>query len=87
MTEQEDDREFKARENRLRRRARRQGLQLVKSRVRDPQASEYGKYRLIEPERNLGIAGYPWALSLDEVETELAALAEWGWTEKRARER
>ena len=43
--------------------------------------------RLIEPERNLGIAGYPWALSLDEVETELAALAEWGWTEKRARER
>jgi hypothetical protein len=34
-------------ENRLRRMAERQGLRLVKSRRRDPYASDYGKYWLM----------------------------------------
>ncbi len=76
MAEQEEDRASKARESRLRRQARRQGLRLVKSRSRDPRAFDYGRYRLIDPERNFLIAGHPLALSLDEVETELAELAE-----------
>ena len=36
----------KVRENRLRRMAERQGLQLVKSRRRDPRALDYGEYHL-----------------------------------------
>ncbi|WP_336158207.1 hypothetical protein [Amycolatopsis sp. VC5-11] len=42
------DREEKARENRLRRAADRQGLILVKARVRDPRALGYGLYSLID---------------------------------------
>lgn len=38
----------KARENRLRRMADRQGLLLVKSRRRDPRALDYGQYVLVE---------------------------------------
>ena len=40
----------KARENRLRRMAKRQGYVLRKSRRRDPFASEFGKYSLYEQE-------------------------------------
>src|SRR5215210_2836640 len=36
-------------ENRLRRMAQRQGLELRKSRVRDPRAIDYGKYWLVDP--------------------------------------
>lgn len=36
----------KARENRLRRMADRQGLKLIKSRTRDPHATDYGLYWL-----------------------------------------
>jgi len=40
----------KVRENRLRRAAERQELQLVKSRRRDPRARDYGLYRLMRPD-------------------------------------
>ena len=42
------DVEEKIRENRLRRMARRQGLELIKSRTRDPWAVDYGSYTLID---------------------------------------
>jgi hypothetical protein len=42
----------KVRENRLRRMAERQGLQLAKSRRRDPRAVDYGIYRLTDPHTN-----------------------------------
>ena len=38
----------KVRENRLRRMASRQGLQLMKSRRRDPRALDYGMYWLVD---------------------------------------
>jgi uncharacterized protein YcfL len=38
----------KVRENRIRRMAGRQGLQLVKSRRRDPRALDYGMYWLVD---------------------------------------
>ena len=38
----------RVRENRLRRAAHRQGLQLVKSRRRDPRALGYGTYQLLD---------------------------------------
>lgn len=37
----------KARENRLRRKAERQGYEMRKSRLRDPDATSYGTYTLI----------------------------------------
>lgn len=37
----------KVRENRVRRMAERQGLRLVKSRRRDPRATDYGNYMLV----------------------------------------
>lgn len=37
----------KVRENRLRRMAKRQGLELVKSRRRDPRALDFGAYQLV----------------------------------------
>ncbi|MBV8949798.1 MAG: hypothetical protein JOZ99_02905 [Actinobacteria bacterium] len=49
--------EDKARESRLRRRAQRQGLKLVKSHRRDPRAADYGGYWIIDPERNFLLAG------------------------------
>ena len=52
-----DDR--KVRENRARRMAARQGLQLVKSRARDPMSLSYGAYWLIDPNANTIKAGDP----------------------------
>jgi hypothetical protein len=46
----EDERQAKVRENRLRRMAERQGLQLVKSRRRDPRAIGYGTHWLVGEE-------------------------------------
>jgi hypothetical protein len=42
----------KTRENRLRRVARRQGYQLVRSRTRDPHATDHGLYAVINPAIN-----------------------------------
>jgi hypothetical protein len=41
----------KVRENRVRRMAARQGLQLIKSRTRDPRALDYGSYMLLDGDR------------------------------------
>jgi hypothetical protein len=67
----------KSRETRLRRMAERQGLRLVKSRLRDPNAIGYGKYVLVDVETNTvaipdgyGPTGQPdWPL--DEIEAWL----------------
>ena len=59
-------------ENRLRRVAERQGLQLRKSRRRDENAHDFGVYWLVEPVDNLMIAGGDFGLSLDEVEAFLS---------------
>ncbi|MEN3269709.1 MAG: hypothetical protein V7646_6603 [Pseudonocardia sp.] len=64
----------KARENRLRREAARQGLHLMKSRARDPQAPDFGTYMLTDPATNfLVTSGLPtgYGLSLDDVERAL----------------
>lgn len=64
----------KVRENRLRRAAQRQGLILARSRRRDPRATDYGTYMLVDPSTNFVVAhglqsGY--GLSLDEIENAL----------------
>ena len=61
-----------AREARLRRQAIRQGLMLQKSRRRDPQQVDFGRFWLIEPYLNALVAGDHYGLSLDEVEDWLA---------------
>lgn len=68
----------KVKENRLRRMADRQGLRLVKSRSRDPNAMDFGLYALIDVQTsgavNPAIAGR-WVCSwdLDEVENYLTS--------------
>jgi hypothetical protein len=47
----------KVTENRMRRVAARRGLELQKSRTRDPNALDFGGYMLIEIERNLVVLG------------------------------
>ena len=59
----------KVRENRLRRMAQRQGLELHKSRLRDPYAINYGTYELTGRGRGRRIFG----MSLDEIEDQLTA--------------
>jgi hypothetical protein len=67
--------EEKVRENRLRRMADRQGLQLVKSRRRDPRATDYGRYALIDPFTNTIVVGATerFEFTLDDVEDYLTA--------------
>ena len=58
----------KVRENRLRRMARRQGLVLKKSRVRDPRALDYGKWLIVDARGNtLGVE----CRDIDQVEAKL----------------
>lgn len=72
----EDD---KVRENRLRRIAARRGMHIQKSRRRDPNALDYGLYCITDIYTNgLVHQSAPWgayALTLDEVEEELAQIA------------
>lgn len=59
----------KIRENRLRRAAQRQGLNLVKSRARDQRALTYGGYMIVN-DRNVveaGGDGSGFSLTLDQV--------------------
>ena len=51
-------REDKTREARLRRMAKRQGLELVRSRRRDPHALDYDGYMLIDPARQWMVYGF-----------------------------
>ncbi|MFR0358624.1 hypothetical protein [Streptomyces sediminimaris] len=70
MTEQQR----KVLENRLRRAAERQGLQLTKSRARDPRALTYGTYMLTDIATNAIVAGDTqngYGLDLDDVEKAL----------------
>lgn len=59
------------REARLRRVAARQGLQLIKSRARDPRAVTYGTYQICDPQLGLLYSqerrDSGFGLSLDEV--------------------
>ncbi len=62
------------REKRLRRAAERQGLRLAKSARRDPHASDYGKYRVENPQSGAVVAGgapFDYSLDLDQVELVL----------------
>jgi hypothetical protein len=64
----------KVRTNRLRRAAARQGLQLVKSRRRDPRALDYGGWMITELSTNTIVAGATpreYSMSLDDVEKYL----------------
>lgn len=67
----------KVRENRLRMMADRQGLRLLKSRTRDPNALTFGGYQLVDLQNGgcvcgWGNAGYGYAASLDDVEEYLS---------------
>jgi hypothetical protein len=44
-------------ENRMRRALARQGYRLVKSRVRDPRAIDFGRYYIVDPDTNGIVAG------------------------------
>ncbi len=73
------DQEVKVIENRLRRGAERQGLQLQKSRSRDPRAVDFGTYQLVDPATNAIVAhtlqsGY--GLSLEEAARALRMATE-----------
>jgi hypothetical protein len=63
----------KVRENRLRRMADRQGLRLVKSRRRDPRASDYGTYVLVDQNNVIEYGAWTgrFAASLDDIEAYL----------------
>ena len=68
----------KVRENRLRRAGHRQGLTLAKSRRRDPRATGYGTYMLVNARTNMVVAsgsqsGY--GMSLDAIEEQLNGTA------------
>lgn len=65
----------KAREQRLRREAERQGLRLEKSRVRIPEAFEYGTYHLVDGLTGVIVAyglNSGFGLSLDDIEAYMA---------------
>lgn len=69
-----DEEDFKVRENRARRAAKRQGLELVKSRRRDPRSLGYGGYQLVDAQTGKVVAGEVdsrRALSIEDVEREL----------------
>ncbi len=60
-------------ENRVRRMAQRQGLQVMKSRRRDVRAIDYGTYWVVDPYTNGVVLGSEWGFTLDEVEAFLTA--------------
>lgn len=63
-------------EKRVRRMASRQGLQVVKSRRRDPRATDFGTYILTDPATNTIVAGdhnNGFGLTLDEIERKLTS--------------
>jgi hypothetical protein len=74
------DASIKTRENRLRRMAARQGLQLVKNPRRDPRAIDYGSYMLVG-QSNAVVADFGWdhagrpegASWLDDIEAYLTS--------------
>jgi hypothetical protein len=65
------DQSEKVRENRLRAMAKRQGLELSKSRRRDPRAVDYGGWMIVEPDTKAIVAGASQRMSLEGVEAFL----------------
>jgi hypothetical protein len=63
--------EDKDREHKLRRRAERLGLRLRKSRARHLHSDDFGKYMVLDPDRNLILDGGRFDLELDDVEAFL----------------
>ena len=63
----------KVRENRSRRAAKRRGLDLVKSRTRDPKALEYGRWWIVDLETREVIYGADQRRTLEDVEAWLEA--------------
>jgi hypothetical protein len=60
--------QLKIYESRLRRAAARQGLELCKSRLRDPRARGYGGYILLDGATiGFGAANHPYDASIDEI--------------------
>jgi hypothetical protein len=51
---------FKVRENKARRAARRQGLELRKNPRRDARATDYGSYMLVDPATTGVVADFGW---------------------------
>lgn len=76
------DVEQKVRENRLRRVARRRGLEFQRFRTRDPHHVLFGTYQLIKPDGTVVAAkdheafGLSYGLTLDEVENFLTTTEE-----------
>lgn len=67
------DQALKVRENKARRAAIRQGLELQKSKRKDPMALDYGKYMLVG-ESGAAVFGHeprPFSATLEEVERHL----------------
>lgn len=50
----------KTRENRLRRMAKRQGLELRRNPRRDPRAVDFGSYMLVNPDTEMVVADFGW---------------------------
>lgn len=65
----------KIRENRLRRMAARQALELQKSRLRDSHAIGFGTYRLFNAATNevIEVADREYGLTLEQIEEELTS--------------
>jgi hypothetical protein len=66
--------DVKVRDNRVRRMAKRQGLELIKSRRRDTRALDYGGYLLVDPATSMVVYSYGWndfGASLDDIEAWL----------------
>ena len=62
---------YKVQENRLRRMAERQGLELRKSRRRDPRSIDYGNFWLVNPTTNMVEVGGENGMDIDEAEAAL----------------
>ena len=60
--------EAKVKENRLRRIAKRRGFILKRSRRRDPQALDYGKYWLVDARHGGSVFADEWGVELEVVE-------------------
>jgi hypothetical protein len=59
-----------AREQRIRRQLKKEGLILQKSRTRSTNVDDYGQYRIIDSNNNI-VAGERWDLTLDYLEKDL----------------
>ncbi len=66
----------KTRENKLRRQAKRLGLAVTKSRVREFHVDDHGGYQIVDLYRNALVRGKRYELDLDDVAAYLAEVEE-----------